>query len=162
MPSIKKLILQNFKKFDELSLDFDPGTNVLIGNNETGKSSVLLALDLNLSASRSRVEAIGYDALITQSAVQNFLKGPSRIDLLPTLIVDVFLEEGADESLYGTQNLNGTKTDGLRMKIAPVDEYHPAILQVLQDDPQNFSPLSTTRSPFRLFREDHTPVSGVQ
>lgn len=59
MPAIKKLILQNFKKFDSLMLEFDAGVNVLIGDNETGKSSVLLALDLALSASRSRVETIG-------------------------------------------------------------------------------------------------------
>lgn len=41
MPSIKKLILQNFKKFDALTLDFYSCTNVLIGDNETGKGSVL-------------------------------------------------------------------------------------------------------------------------
>ncbi|CAI8855321.1 AAA family ATPase [Pseudomonas syringae] len=40
----QKLILQNFKKFDSLMLEFDAGVNVLIGDNETGKSSVLLAL----------------------------------------------------------------------------------------------------------------------
>lgn len=62
VPTIKKLQLQNFKSFDALTLHFDAGTNVLIGNNETGKSSVLLALDLALSASRSRVETIGYEA----------------------------------------------------------------------------------------------------
>ncbi|NUU34336.1 ATP-dependent endonuclease [Pseudomonas sp. C2B4] len=152
MPSIKKLILQNFKKFDALTLDFDSGTNVLIGDNETGKSSVLLALDLSLTASRSRVEAIGYEALITQSAVHDFLKGSKRIDLLPKLIVDVFLEEGKEEGLYGTQNLIGTMTDGLRMKIAPVDEYHPAIVQVLKEDPQNF--------PFEYYTVTFSTFSG--
>ena len=104
MPAIKKLILQNFKKFDSLMLEFDAGVNVLIGDNETGKSSVLLALDLALSASRSRVETIGYESILAQAAVRAFKRGPRTLDLLPTLIVDVFLEEGDDQGFYGTQN----------------------------------------------------------
>lgn len=44
MPAIKKIVVKNFKSFENLSLEFDPGRNVLIGDNETGKSSVLLAL----------------------------------------------------------------------------------------------------------------------
>lgn len=63
MPSIKKIVVKNFKSLGDLTLEFDPGKNVLIGDNETGKSSVLLALDLALSASRSRVETIGYEVL---------------------------------------------------------------------------------------------------
>lgn len=101
MPAITQLVLQNFKSFSELTLLFDAGTNVLIGDNETGKSSVLLALDLALSASRSRVETIGYEALLNQAAVKKFLAGPARLDLLPEVIVDIFLEDGADQGLYG-------------------------------------------------------------
>jgi predicted ATP-dependent endonuclease of OLD family len=52
-------VLHNFKRFDALELDFDGQRNVLIGDNESGKSSILLALDLALSASRSRVETVG-------------------------------------------------------------------------------------------------------
>jgi predicted ATP-dependent endonuclease of OLD family len=32
-------MLQNFKQFPVLDMDFDPGTNVLIGDNETGKKA---------------------------------------------------------------------------------------------------------------------------
>lgn len=139
MPTIKKLLLHNFKSFNNLTLDFDAGTNVLIGDNETGKSSVLLSLDLTLGASRSRVESIGYEALLNRSAVRAFLNGPRTIDLLPTLIVDVFLEEGADQGFYGTQNLLGIETDGLRMEVVPlIEEFGPTIVQLLKDDPENF------------------------
>ncbi|WP_122308593.1 ATP-dependent nuclease [Pseudomonas amygdali] len=139
MPVITKVMLQNFKKFEALTLDFDKGINVLIGDNETGKSSVLLALDLTLSASRSRVETIGYEALLTQSAVDAFQRGPKRLDLLPTLVVCVFLQEGDDQGYYGYQNLANDATDGLQMKISPLlEEYGPTILQLLNDDPNNF------------------------
>lgn len=81
-------MLQNFKKFGTLTLEFDSGINVLIGDNETGKSSVLLALDLALSASRSRAETLGFESLIAQSAVQKIQQGAKTLELLPTLIVE--------------------------------------------------------------------------
>lgn len=34
MPTIKKLALKNFKSFNDLTLSFDSGINVIIGDNE--------------------------------------------------------------------------------------------------------------------------------
>lgn len=139
MPAIKKIVIKNFKRIADLTLEFDPSKNILIGDNETGKSSVLLALDLALSASRSRVENIGYEALLNQGAVQNFLAGPARLDLLPEVIVDVFLEEGDDQGFYGTQNVLGIQTDGLRMAIVPlIEEFGQTIVDLLKANKDSF------------------------
>ncbi|MDT4817340.1 AAA ATPase domain protein [compost metagenome] len=138
MPVIRKVILQNFKQFTRLDLEFDPRRNVLIGDNETGKSSVLLALDLALSASRTRIENLGFDTLFCKPVVEEFLDGPKGLDQLPELIVDVFLEEGRDQTLYGTGNLDGRETDGLRMVIEPVHDYGDAIQTVLAGPGRNF------------------------
>jgi DNA repair ATPase RecN len=75
MPVITSLMLRNFKKFDSLTLNFEPGRNVLIGDNESGKSSILLALDLVLSDSRHRVDALGVESLLSQNAVAVFQAG---------------------------------------------------------------------------------------
>lgn len=139
MPAIKTVMLQHFKQFSALTLEFDAGINVLIGDNETGKSSVLLALDLALSASRSRVETIGYESLLSQAAVSAFKAGPTTLDRLPRVVVEVFLEEGDDQGYYGTQNLAGAMTDGVGMEIAPlIEEFGATILQLLAEDPENF------------------------
>lgn len=154
MPAITQLVLQNFKSFPKLTLHFDAGTNVLIGDNETGKSSVLLALDLALSASRSRVETIGYEALLNQSAVRTFLAGPRRLDLLPEVIVDVFLEDGKAEGLYGYQNLAETDSDGIRMAIVPlIEEYRPTILELLAANKDSF--------PFEYYTVQFSTFSGA-
>ncbi len=72
MPLITRLMLQNFKKFPELDLRFTHDRNILVGDNESGKSTILLALDLVLSDSRHRVEALGVESLLSQSAVRQF------------------------------------------------------------------------------------------
>lgn len=68
MPLITRLMLQNFKKFPELDLRFSNDRNILVGDNESGKSTILLALDLVLSDSRHRVEALGGIAPVTVSS----------------------------------------------------------------------------------------------
>ncbi|MFV9671517.1 ATP-dependent nuclease [Pantoea sp. KXB25] len=139
MPVITSLMLRNFKKFDSLTLNFEPGRNVLIGDNESGKSSILLALDLVLSDSRHRVEALGVESLLSQNAVAVFQAGERRADLLPELIADVFLSPGGNPDLNGRQNLSERDADGLRMHIAPMlNEYGQDIRQVLDQDPLNF------------------------
>lgn len=132
-------MLQNFKKFPELDLRFSNDRNILVGDNESGKSTILLALDLVLSDSRHRVEALGVESLLSQSAVRHFQEGERRADQLPVLTADVFLSNGGDPDLNGRQNLAGIDADGLRMRIAPMtEEYGQDIHHVLQQDPDNF------------------------
>lgn len=73
---------------------------MLIGDNESGKSSVLLALNLVLSGSRHRVVS-----LISRQAVLAFQVGARRADLLPELIADVFLSYTGNADLNERLNL---------------------------------------------------------
>jgi len=81
-------MLQNFKKFPELNLRFSNDRNILVGDNESGKSTILLALDLVLSDSWYRVEALGVESLLSKSAVRYFQEGERSIfakTLLPAI-----------------------------------------------------------------------------
>lgn len=62
-----------------------------MGDNESGKSSVLLVLNLVLSGKRHRMETLGAESLIFRQSTMAFRAGPRRADLLPELIAQVFL-----------------------------------------------------------------------
>ncbi len=47
-PVLRRAVLQNVGPFDRLEIGFEPGWNVLLGNNGVGKSSVLRALAVAL------------------------------------------------------------------------------------------------------------------
>ena len=83
MPSIKKMVIKNFKKFESLELEVENDLNILLGDNESGKSSILLALDLVLSASRSKVETLGVESLLRVQAVEKFMVGERSVADLP-------------------------------------------------------------------------------
>lgn len=69
MATITKLVLKNFRRFKTLELEFDRELNVLVGGNEAGKSSVLQALDIVLSASRSKLETLGLECLFNAECI---------------------------------------------------------------------------------------------
>ena len=94
--NIIKLRAFNFKKFQFLEIDFKPNTNVIIGDNESGKSSILLAIDLVLSGSRSKVETLGLDTLFNNEVVQDFFK-TNTFETLPSLTIELYFDNAGDE-----------------------------------------------------------------
>lgn len=61
MKFITRLKLKNFKRFQSFKVDFDDKLNILVGDNESGKSSIIEAINLVLSGSRSKVESTGLE-----------------------------------------------------------------------------------------------------
>ena len=87
---------------------------MLIGDNESGKSSVLLALNLVLSGSRHRVESS-----ISRQAVQAYQVSAHRADLLPELIADVFRSDTGNADQNERLNPMQRDEDGMRIHISP-------------------------------------------
>ena len=44
--TIKSLVLKNFRAYKDIKIDFDSNMNVIIGQNDIGKSTILEALDI--------------------------------------------------------------------------------------------------------------------
>jgi predicted ATP-dependent endonuclease of OLD family len=43
---IQKLTIKNFKKIEDQSFDFNDKVNILVGDNDSGKTTILEALEL--------------------------------------------------------------------------------------------------------------------
>lgn len=135
---IKKLRLFNFKKFDFLEIDFKDNLNVLIGDNESGKSSILLAIDLALRGSRNRVETEGLDLLFNSSCVENFF-ATNTYETLPKLKVELYFDDlGDKDDYYGRNNTLGTDNFGFSLVCEPRDELSKDISEILAQGKQNF------------------------
>ncbi|OPY62447.1 MAG: chromosome segregation protein [Syntrophorhabdaceae bacterium PtaU1.Bin034] len=105
---ISKVTILNFKCFKgQFCLDLNKGLNVLVGNNETGKSTILEAIHLALSGllngKHLRLE-LSQD--IFNNDVRNdylqSLKGPIEAELIPLppeIIIEVFIDGVEEDSL---------------------------------------------------------------
>lgn len=98
---IRKIAIRNYRMFREFDLEFLPGINILVGKNDTGKSTLIEAINLALTGrvqGRSLAQElspyhINLDA--TRDYVQKLQSGVEAV--LPTMIIDLFLDD-ADQS----------------------------------------------------------------
>ncbi len=139
MGTIRRLVLKNFKRFKTLELEFDPELNILVGGNEAGKSSVLQAMDIVLSTSRSKVEGIGLEALFNADCIAEFLAGARKLVDLPELLIEVYFDGlPGRHDLDGRNNSKGSDHLGIKMVCKPVDEYTKEIQAILAEKHENF------------------------
>ena len=138
MKIINRIILKNFKRFTSFKVDFDSRLNVFVGDNESGKSSILQAIDIVLSGSRNKVENIGLDNLFNYQVVNDFLQSDKRLENLPILSIEIYLNDQNNPDVFGKYNSEGVNYDGLQLTCEPNDEFSSHIREVLRQPNSNF------------------------
>lgn len=159
MKNIKKIKLLNFKRFPSFTVKFDEKLNLLIGDNEAGKSSVLTAIDLVLSGSRNKVESIGLENMITIDTIQHFLNSDKEYKDLPKLYIELYLNEQNNPDLNGRVNSENYLCDGLQLICEPNDDLSKEIKEILNQDEPNF-PYEYYSIIFKTFSGE--PYSGYR
>ncbi|MEM6835543.1 MAG: TOPRIM nucleotidyl transferase/hydrolase domain-containing protein [Cyanobacteria bacterium P01_C01_bin.120] len=152
MRNVKKIKLFNFKRFHSFEINFNEHMNLLVGDNESGKSTILLALDIVLRGSRSKVETIGLDKLINNHVVEQFMIEHGGVESLPSMVIEVYLNEQNDPDLNGKNNSDGLVCDGLRLCCSPIDEFLGEIGEILSQENPIF--------PFEYYSISFSTFSG--
>lgn len=157
---ISKIKLKNYKKYDEAEFCFNAGRNILIGDNNSGKSSLLQAISLVLNGSYSQIENIGLVNLFNSDSVELFCKLPVQerdIEKLPELYIELYFdsthEKIKDESnLYGKNNSEEKWDFGIRLLAKPNLEECENILLALSEESVTF--------PYEYYSVDFQSFSG--
>lgn len=131
--TIKKIKINNFKKFKyETTIEFNDDFNIIIGNNESGKSTILQAIELVLSGSQSRIDTIGLENLFNNEVIDNFMNGEKEYKNLPEIYIELYLNDTGDPDLNGNNNIEKIMCDGLYLKISPNDDFSKEIYEILE------------------------------
>ncbi len=137
--TINKIKLFNYKRFKKCVIEPNQKINILIGDNETGKSSILEAIDLVASGNVRKVEALGIENLMNTEAVQQFKKGDRLYDNLPTLTIELYLSgPDFDFTMNGKNNTDGTVCDGIRLVCKPNPDFRTEITEALSIQEEYF------------------------
>ena len=103
---IKQMRIKGFKKFSDLSIVFNPQMNILVGENEAGKSTVIDALRLVFcQLYRNTDKSILFD-LFNRDQVKRFEESPT-LENLPSIHIEILLEipdKGKDSQLFLGEN----------------------------------------------------------
>ena len=152
MKYIKKIILKNFGKFKYLEVEYDEKLNVLIGDNEAGKSTILSAIDIVLSGSRNKVEMYSLQSLFNKEIIDEFLSSNKEITNLPKLEVELYLNDQKNMSLDGKYNSLQESGHGLLLKCEHREDLTKEINEILNQEEANF--------PFEYYSIDFKTFSG--
>jgi len=128
---ITKIIIENFKCFKgRFSLELNKGLNILVGDNEAGKSTILEAIDLALSGwiygKYLRTELT--QSLFNSKVINDYLKSLKTQNRLlpPRILIELFfeIEDDSQKALF-EGNGNSTKQNacGIQFKITFNEKY---------------------------------------
>lgn len=128
---IKEIIIENFKCFEgRFPLEFNNGLNILVGDNEAGKSTILEAIHLALSGwiygKYLRTELT--QSLFNNKVIDNYLVSLKSDNPLPPpyILIELFFEI-EDDSLKAVFEGNGNslkqKACGIQFKISFNEKY---------------------------------------
>ena len=104
MDYIKRLHIEGFKKFRLLDVEFNEHMNILVGENEAGKSTILDAIKTVLNQQYNNLDKSILRDLFNREMIKNFYENPG-IATLPYILIELELALSADhrnaEYFYG-------------------------------------------------------------
>lgn len=131
---INKLRVQNFKMFEDRDFEFNEDVNIIVGDNETGKSTILEAIEICLNLAYRGLpllSALSTD-LFNQNAINQFVEGDKSQASLPEILIEAYLD--GDAELKGNKNELGENCPGIFVRIC-FDEDQAATYADLSKDP---------------------------
>ncbi len=145
---INKVIIKNYKIFRDFTLELSSGLNILVGDNEAGKSTILEAINLCLSRKLGGrpidLELTSY--LFTNSVVNEYISAikTQGTPTLPEIIIEVFLNDACGLNDYrGTNNSLREDSIGIRIQICFNPDFQDEYEKLISTDPDQIQLIPT-------------------
>ena len=126
--AIQKIKIRNFKCFKGIfEIELNKGLNILVGNNETGKSTILEAIHVALTGL--------YGGRNIRNELSQYLFNKDVIDLYinsvnkgtpfppPSISIEIFFDGSIDAEYEGNENSEHISCEGLKFEIAFNEKY---------------------------------------
>lgn len=138
---IEKLVIENFKCINgRFELNLKEGINILVGNNEAGKSTILEAIHLALSGifRGKSIRSNLSQYLFNYDIVQDYLKNVQAKTAVkaPEILIELYLKSEEFPMLEGdkfSDKSNFGKANGVALKIALDEKYSDEYQELIKD-----------------------------
>lgn len=118
---VEKVKIHNFKCFENFEIYFKQSLNIIVGNNEEGKSTILEALHLALSGMYNG-KYLGTDlsaSIFNVNVVDSYISSlkNKQKEALPEILIEVFLNGDDIAALRGDGNSESSDAYGIRYRV---------------------------------------------
>ncbi len=163
---LRKVLIRNYRAFKKFKLELSPGINIIVGNNDDGKSTLLEAINLALTA-RLHGYSIGseltphlFNQETTQQYVHDLRRG--RRPAAPEIVIELYLDDASQHAgLIGENNLLGEDCPGVRLKIV-LDEDLRDGYQAYIADPEKVTLIPTEYYTYKWLDFGGNPIKNTR
>lgn len=130
---IEKVIIKNFKSFKEFQIDLNSGINIIVGNNEAGKSTIIEAIHLGLTGllNGKYIRNNLTEYLFNIESIKEYLQDSTT---LPEILIEIYFENDVCPLFLGTGNSLKENKSGISFKIAFDDKYSSEYSELLKTE----------------------------
>lgn len=156
---INQIVVKNFFRFTDFRMRFADDLNILVGNNEAGKSTVVRALEMVLSGRfggrplEAAISPYWFPRSVAQAYVTGIRNDPQYP--IPAIVVESYFKD--DPSLVSYQGNNNSlalKVPGIRLEIS----FNP----IFEDEYKSYieSPDQVHSIPVEFFKVERLDFAG--
>lgn len=133
---IKRLVVKNYKLLKDVVIELNADTNIFVGNNDSGKSTLLEALSilttgkLNGYAFDRQLKAVIFNNEVRAAYITSVRSGKTVTP--PQIIFEAYFDE-CDVEYSGTNNSLGEDCSGIRIVADISPEHSETYKKMLQD-----------------------------
>lgn len=140
MIKIDRLVILNYKKFANFEMEFHEGLNIIVGNNDEGKSTILEAINLALTGTlngrviKNEISENIFNVDVVKKYIEALKTTP--IDL-PNILIELYLSGDGIDELKGNNNSKRVDTSGISFKIQFDENYKKEYESFIKTTPKS-------------------------
>lgn len=135
---IEKVKIKNYKCFEGMfAINFNQGANILVGDNEAGKSTILEAINLALTGIlygrylKNELSQYLFNYKVVNQYIEDIKAGKKPEP--PEIVIEVYFEGDSFPLYEGNGNSEKVKACGVVFKIEFDADYHPEYEALISD-----------------------------
>lgn len=165
--AIKKIKIQNFKCFSGMfELELNKGLNILVGNNETGKSTILEAIHLTLTGVycgkniRNEISQYLFSNIVVDTYIQSVNAGVPLP--LPSILIEIYFDGSIDPAFEGNGNTDrANSVEGLKFEITYNSKYDDEYGKLISQRSMVSLPIEYYEATWTAFSRDTITIRSI-
>lgn len=165
--AIKKVKIHNFKCFsDVFELELNKGLNILVGNNETGKSTILEAIHLALTGvycgRNIRNELSQY--LFNNTAIALYIQSVNAGSPLPppSILIEIYFDGSINPAFEGNGNTDrANSVEGLKFEISYSNKYDDEYGKLISQKSMVSLPIEYYEASWTTFSRENITIRSI-
>ncbi len=135
---LRKVVIKNYKQFKDFEIELNKNINIIVGNNEAGKTTLFEAINLALTKRLNGrlIEQELSPYIFNLEAQNNYLeelKSKGKTASLPDILIELYFDESLNGEFKGTSNSLQEDCAGVSLKICFDNSFQQEYEKYIED-----------------------------